>query len=53
MLRHTAAIGALYEKMWPELEAQGLTDLLNTVELPLCPVLAEMEQSGFRIDRRR
>ena len=51
MLRHTAAIGALYEKMEPELEAQGLTELLNTVELPLCPVLAEMEQSGFRIDR--
>ena len=51
MLRHTAAIGALYEKMRPELEAQGLTELLNTVELPLCPVLAEMEQSGFRIDR--
>ena len=27
-------------------------ELYERVELPLCPVLAEMEQAGFRIDRR-
>lgn len=51
MLSHTSAVGALYEKMAPELEKRGLKELYETVELPLCSVLAEMERVGFRIDQ--
>ena len=51
MLRYTATVGALYEAMVPKLEEQGLMELFRTVELPLCPVLAEMEQAGFLVDR--
>ncbi len=32
------------------LEAEGLGELLRTVELPLVPVLADMELAGVRID---
>ncbi len=52
MLRYTATVGALYEKMAPKLEELGLMELFQTVELPLCPVLAEMEQAGFLVDRK-
>ena len=52
MLRYTAAVGALYEAMAPKLEELGLTELLRTVELPLCPVLAEMERAGVLVERQ-
>jgi len=32
------------------LEAEGLTDLFTGLEMPLMPVLAEMEQYGIRVD---
>lgn len=51
MLRYTSTVGALYEKMAPKLEELGLMELFRTVELPLCPVLAEMERAGFLVDR--
>jgi DNA polymerase-1 len=34
----------------PRLEAEGLTRLMNEVELPLIPVLVDMEIAGVRID---
>ena len=34
----------------PPLEAQGLVDLFNEVELPLVPVLVEMQRTGVRLD---
>src|SRR3712207_7152779 len=34
-----------------ELEAQGLTGLLEEFELPLIPVLADLEAAGIAIDR--
>ncbi len=51
MLRYTSTVGALYEAMAPRLEELGLMELLQNVELPLCPVLAEMERAGFLVDR--
>jgi len=40
----------LYEIFRPQLEARDLIDLYRTVELPLIPVLARMEQSGVALD---
>ncbi|MGM9538416.1 MAG: DNA polymerase I [Candidatus Onthomonas sp.] len=48
----TSWIDALYDVMKPQLEELGMLELLETVELPLCPVLAEMEQAGFLVDRK-
>ncbi|MBQ9165391.1 MAG: DNA polymerase I, partial [Oscillospiraceae bacterium] len=45
-------IAALYEVQKPQLEEQGLMNLLTDVEVPLCPVLAEMEQAGFLVYRK-
>jgi DNA polymerase-1 len=52
LLSHAAAIGALRETLEPKLTECGITELYNTVELPLCPVLAEMERSGVLVDRQ-
>ncbi len=42
----------LKNKLEPELERIGATQLLSEVEMPLVPVLAEMELQGVRIDTR-
>ena len=34
-----------------ELEAQGLAEVYETIDLPLAPVLAAMERDGVRVDR--
>ena len=34
-----------------EVEAQGLAKVYETIDLPLAPVLAEMERHGVRVDR--
>ena len=34
-----------------EIEAQGLANLYETIDLPLAPVLASMERHGVRLDR--
>ena len=49
---HAAALETLYEKLAPRLEEAGMTELLEKVELPLAPVLADMETAGFLIDRK-
>ena len=49
---HTALIAALYEKMAPKLEAMGMTELFEKIEMPLCRVLAEMELAGFLVDAK-
>lgn len=46
-----ALVEALYEALRPKLEENGLTRVLTEVELPLCPVLAEMERAGVLVDR--
>ena len=43
---------ALYETLPPKLEELGMKELYHTVELPLCPVLARMEQRGFLVDAK-
>ena len=51
LLSQASAVAALREAMEPKLTEYGLTELFNTVELPLCPVLAEMERAGVLVDR--
>ena len=49
---HCALIGALVDTLTQRLKELGMWELYQTVDLPLCPVLAEMEQEGFLIDRK-
>ena len=46
------AVWRLYEPMQQKLVSFGMDKLYYSAELPLCPVLAEMEQTGFLVDRR-
>lgn len=52
MLSHTALIDLLYEELSKRLRELELDKLFYEVELPLCPVLAEMERSGVLVDRK-
>jgi DNA polymerase-1 len=40
----------LYEKLGPEIDARGMRQLYETIDLPLTGVLARMESTGIRID---
>ncbi len=51
LMSHCALIGALRETLTSRLQALGMWELYETIDLPLCAVLAEMEQEGFLIDR--
>ncbi|MBS3809289.1 MAG: DNA polymerase I [Desulfobacterales bacterium] len=44
---------AAYRKLSPMLCQAGLTRLLETLELPLVPVLMKMEEAGIRVDKDR
>ncbi len=46
-----STIAALYGPMLEKLRALGMERLFYEIELPLCPVLAEMEHQGFLVDR--
>ncbi len=48
---HTSLIGSLQETLTGRLQELGMWELYETIDLPLCGVLAEMEQEGFLIDR--
>ena len=52
LMAHCEMIGQLRDALSGELDQLGMTELFQTVELPLCLVLAEMEQEGFYIDRK-
>lgn len=52
MFRHTALIELLYRTLSARLEELQMRALYDKVELPLCAVLAEMEQAGFLVDRK-
>ena len=41
---------ALKPVLEKELSEQGMTDVLKNIEIPLSPVLAEMEHEGFTLD---
>ena len=47
---YCSAIAALHGELEPKLREQGMWELFETVEIPLCRVLAEMERAGFRVD---
>jgi DNA polymerase I len=47
---HADATFALYKKLRPEIDALGLEELYETVDLPLVRVLARMEETGIRVD---
>ena len=51
-LSHWALVAALEPVLTGRLKELGMWELYQTVELPLCSVLAEMEQEGFLIDRK-
>ena len=46
------AIWALCEPLRAKLRDFGMTKLFDDIEMPLCRVLAEMEESGFYVDRK-
>lgn len=46
------AIFALYPVLKQKLQDEGMAELYETVELPLCRTIARMEQAGFLADRR-
>ena len=48
---YAAAVNGLYGALTSGLREKGLRDLFETAELPLCRVLAEMEQTGCRVDK--
>lgn len=51
-LSHTALVESLYGALSGRLEELGLHGVLSDIELPLCPVLAEMERTGVLVDRK-
>ena len=46
------AIHALYEPLTEKLRENDMVTLYQSIELPLCACLAEMEQVGFYVDRK-
>lgn len=48
----TAVLPALFETLSEKIEADGQTNLLNNIELPLAQVLAGMEYRGFAVDKK-
>ena len=48
----TEAIFALYPVLTAKLNDEGMTELLEKIELPLCEVIAHMEALGFAVDKQ-
>ena len=46
------SVWALQPVLHEKMDAQAMLSLYTDVELPLCPVLARMEQAGFLVDRK-
>ena len=51
-LRGAEAVSALYPVLDANMKELGMEELYYKIELPLCRVLAEMEKSGFYVDRQ-
>lgn len=51
-LHGASAIHALYEPLTGKLRENEMVTLYQSIELPLCACLAEMEQAGFYVDRK-
>ncbi len=52
LVQEAAAVALLYETLEPKLHELGMDSLFEKVELPLCPVLADMENTGFLVDKQ-
>ncbi len=50
---HAEHLQLLAPALRKEVEAQGLAELYETIDLPLAPVLAAMERDGVRVDRKQ
>jgi len=48
---YVAAVDVLHRTLSAKLKEQNLLELFETVEMPLCRVLAEMELAGCRVDK--
>lgn len=46
------SVWALQPVLHEKMDVQAMLPLYTDVELPLCPVLARMEQAGFLVDRK-
>ena len=46
------SVWALQPVLHEKMDAQAMLPLYTDIELPLCPVLARMEQTGFLVDRK-
>lgn len=51
LCKQLEAVRGLYELLNPRLDELGLRRLYQEIELPLVPVLADMERTGIKIDR--
>jgi DNA polymerase-1 len=51
LCRQLEAVRRLYELLNPRLDELGVRKLYDEIELPLVPVLADMERTGIKIDR--
>ena len=49
---YAQAVDGLYGVLLPKLKERNMWELYTTAELPLCPVLADMERTGCRVDAR-
>ena len=47
---HADVIITVAGRLGPQMEAQGLRELYETIELPLAPVLARMKRTGIRVE---
>src|SRR3989344_1941491 len=45
-------ISELYEILWDKLKEAGLLKVFEEIEVPLMPILTEMEKNGFKIDKK-
>ena len=52
LMSHTALVESLFKEMAPRLKKLGLEEVMYDLEMPLCAVLARMEQAGFLVDRK-
>lgn len=51
LCRQLDAVHRLYEALNPRLDELGLRKLYEEIDLPLTPVLADMELTGIKVDR--
>lgn len=49
--RRTSAVAQLHERLQKELDDRGSLDVFRDIEVPLIPVLRDMERRGIAVDR--